>query len=125
MDIFCPAGPGVYTSAIMMDGRSARLTGPLSARAKRTMAAAGAVVVAGLAGIGVWGATHSDSYGGSRNGCVTVAAPSSTGGALMHDCGAGARALCRTAFASHDKIALLTQAQCRLAGLGPGTSPAP
>jgi hypothetical protein len=109
----------------MMDGRSARLTGPLSARAKRTMAVAGAVVVAGFAGIGVWGATHSDSYSRSHDGCVTVAASSSTGGALMHDCGAGARALCQAAFSGHDKIALLTQAQCRLAGLGPGASPAP
>jgi hypothetical protein len=109
----------------MMDGRSSRLTGPLSARAKRTIAVTAAVVVAGFAGAGIWGATHSDSYSGSRNGCVTVAAPSSTGGALMHDCGAGARALCRTAFAGHDKIALLTQEQCRLAGLGAGASPAP
>jgi hypothetical protein len=109
----------------MMDGRSARLTGPLTPRAKRTMAAAGAVVVAGFAGIGVWGATHSDTYSRSHDGCVTVAAPSSTGGALMHECGAGARALCQTAFAGHDKIALLTQVQCRLAGLGPGRPAAP
>jgi hypothetical protein len=109
----------------MMDGRSARLDGPLSARAKRMIAVAGAVVVAAFAGVGIWGATHSDSYGGSRDGCVTVAAPSSTGGALQHACGGEARAMCQTAFAGHDKIALLTQAQCRLAGLGPGASPAP
>jgi hypothetical protein len=87
------------------------------------MAVAGALVVVGIGGVGVWGATHSDTYGPSRDGCVTVSVPSSTGGALLHDCGAGARALCRTAFAGHDKLALLTQQQCRLAGLGPVGQP--
>src|SRR5260370_730344 len=77
-----------------------------------------------LAAVGVWAATHSDTYAHSGNGCVTVSLSSSTGGALLHDCGAGARALCRTAFAAHDKTALLTQAQCRIAGLGGLASPA-
>ncbi len=108
----------------MMDGRSARLTGPLSPRAKWTMAVAGAVVAFGFAGAGIWGASHSGTYGPSRDGCVTVSVPSSTGGALTHACGAGARAMCATAFAGHDKIALLTQRQCRLAGLGAQASPA-
>lgn len=103
----------------MMDGRSQRLTGPLSPRAKRTMAVGGVLAVVGFTGLGVWAGTHSGSYGPSRNGCVTVSVPSSTGGAIMHDCGASARALCKTAYAGHDKIAVLTQAQCRLAGLGP------
>jgi len=119
-----PGLTAAYTSAIMMDGRSARLTGPLSARAKRAMAVAGALAVAALAAVGVWAATHSDTYAHSGNGCVTVSLSSSTGGALLHDCGAGARALCRTAFAAHDKTALLTQAQCRIAGLGGLASPA-
>ncbi|HUK70033.1 MAG TPA: hypothetical protein VLW50_14985 [Streptosporangiaceae bacterium] len=106
-----------------MDGRSQRLSGPLSARAKRLLAAAGGLIVLGLVAAGVWAATHKDAYGPSRDGCVTVSVPSSTGGAILHDCGAGARALCRNAFAGHDKLALLTQVQCRLAGLGePGTS---
>jgi hypothetical protein len=45
--------------------------------------------------------------------------PSSTGGALLHDCGAAARAMCRNAFANTGKLSLLTRPQCRLAGLGP------
>ena len=64
-----------------MDGRSQRLSGPLSARAKRMLVAAGAIVVLGLGGVGIWAATHPDAYGRSRNGCVTVSVPSSTGGA--------------------------------------------
>jgi hypothetical protein len=108
-----------------MDGRSPRISGPLSPRAKRVLVAAGALAVVGFGGVGVWGASHPGSYGRSQNGCVTVAVPSSTGGALQHDCGAGARALCQTAFAGHDKISLLTQRQCSLAGLRPVNSPAP
>ena len=108
-----------------MDGRSQRISGPLSPRAKRMLAAAGALVVVGFGGVGVWGASHPGSYGRSQNGCVTVSVPSSTGGALQHDCGPGARAMCEAAFAGHDKISLLTQHQCRLAGLGPAKSPAP
>lgn len=88
------------------------------------MLVAGGLIVLGLGAVGIWAATHQDAFGPSRNGCVTVSVPSSTGGAILHDCGAGARALCRNAFAGHDKVALLTQRQCRLAGLGPpGASP--
>jgi hypothetical protein len=101
-----------------MDGRSQRITGPLSPRARRIAVAAGALIVVAFGGAGVWGATHADRYGRSRDGCVTVSVASSTGGALLHDCGAAARALCRTAFADHGKLALLTREQCRLAGLG-------
>jgi hypothetical protein len=102
-----------------MDGRSQRLSAPLTPRAKRMMAAVGVLAVAGLGGTAVWGVGHQDAYGPSRNGCITVSVASSTGGALLHDCGAGARAACRNAFAGRDNMALLTQRQCRLAGLGP------
>lgn len=58
-------------------------------------------------------------YGRSAHGCVSVTVPSSTGGGILHACGAAARAMCHTAFARHDRIALLTRPQCRLAGLAP------
>jgi hypothetical protein len=86
------------------------------------MVAAGLLAVAIVGGVTIWGVSHPGSYGTSRDGCVTVSMPSSTGGALMHGCGASARAMCREAFASHDshdKLALATQPQCRLAGLAP------
>jgi len=89
------------------------------------MVAAGVLAVAVVGGVTVWGVSHPGSYGRSHDGCVTVSVPSSTGGALMHGCGATARALCRTAFAGHGSLALATRPQCRLAGLGPSASAAP
>jgi hypothetical protein len=83
------------------------------------MVAAGLLAVAVVGGVTIWGVSHPGSYGISRDGCVTVSMPSSTGGALMHGCGASARAMCREAFASHGKLAQATRPQCRLAGLAP------
>jgi hypothetical protein len=62
-----------------------------------------------LGGVGVWAATDPGSYGRSGNGCVNVTVPSTTGGAILHDCGAAAQALCERAFAHHDRIALLAR----------------
>jgi hypothetical protein len=88
-------------------------------RDKRILAIAGIVLLLVLAGTGIWAAVKPGSYGSSRNGCVTVTLPSTTGGALIHQCGDGARAMCRRAFASTDRVAKLTRPQCRLAGLVP------
>jgi len=87
------------------------------------MAIVGAVIVSGLGGLGIWAAVSPGGYGQSRDGCVTVAAASSTGGALLHECGSGAVAMCRAAFEHGDRLSLLTRPQCRLAGLGPSPSP--
>ncbi|MGO9280648.1 MAG: hypothetical protein ACLP3Q_24485 [Streptosporangiaceae bacterium] len=92
---------------------------PMARREKRMLAAAAAVIVAVFAAVGIYAAVRPGSYGPSHDGCVTVQMPSSTGGALLHDCGAAARAMCRNAFANTDKLSLLTRPQCRLAGLGP------
>lgn len=72
-----------------------------------------------VAAIAVWAAVRPGSYGRSGNGCVTVTIPSTTGGALIHQCGARARALCTHAYARTDKVSMLTRPQCKLAGLGP------
>jgi hypothetical protein len=61
-----------------------------------------------------------DTVSSSGNGCVTVMIASSTGGAIEHECGEKARVLCRSAYASDDKLSRLTRPQCVLAGLGPG-----
>jgi hypothetical protein len=92
---------------------------PVTARDKRRIAVACAALVVVLAAIGIWAAVRPGAYGSSRDGCVTVTMPSSTGGALIHQCGAGARGMCRRAFAEAGEISLLTRPQCRLAGLGP------
>jgi hypothetical protein len=86
---------------------------------KRVMGIIGVVLLLALGGVGIWAATNSGSYGSSRNGCINVNVPSSTGGANMHECGAGARSLCAAAYAGHDELARLTRQQCRLAGITP------
>jgi hypothetical protein len=98
---------------------------PLTRRDKRGLAVAGALLVAGFAGVGIWAAVSPGSYGQSRHGCVTVTAASSTGGALVHECGAAAVTMCRSAFRHDDKLSLLTRPQCRLAGIDPAPGPKP
>jgi hypothetical protein len=100
-------------------------SGPGRPRRRGRLAAAGAITVAVIGGVSWWGVSHPGTYGRSHDGCVTVSVPSSTGGALMHGCGASARVMCRNAFASHDKLALATRPQCRLADLGPSASSTP
>ena len=98
---------------------------PLTRRDKRGIAIVAALVLAGFAAVGIWAAVRPGGYGQSRDGCVTVTAPSSTGGGLLHACGASARAMCRSAFTHTDQISLLTRPQCRLAGIGPAAATAP
>jgi hypothetical protein len=92
---------------------------PLTRRDKRVLAVVGAVIVAGFGGVGIWSVVHPGGYGRSHDGCVTVTAASTTGGALIHECGSDARALCRAAFTHSDQLSMLTRPQCRLAGLAP------
>ena len=95
----------------------------LTPRQKRVFAIVGGLVIVLAAVAGAWIALGPDSYGRSSNGCVNVVEPSSTGGAMLHQCGDAARAMCRNAFAHHSKLDLLTRPQCRLAGLGPPDKP--
>jgi hypothetical protein len=91
---------------------------PVTGRDKRRIVIVVAALVVVLAGVGIWAAVRPGSYGASKNGCITVTLPSTTGGGLLHQCGADARVTCRHAFASSGKVAALTRPQCRLAGLG-------
>jgi hypothetical protein len=91
----------------------------LTRRDKRGLAIVGGLVLAVSAGVGIWAAVRPGEYGPSHDGCVTVTAASSTGGALVHACGSSAVAMCQSAFSHDDKLSLLTRPQCRLAGLGP------
>ena len=108
-----------------MKGRQPNPLGEsLTSRQRRGFAVTGAIVLALAACVGVWSASDHGSYGRSGNGCVNVTMPSTTGGGLVHGCGSTARAMCRHAATHHDQLAMLTRAQCRLAGLLPtaGTS---
>ena len=95
----------------------------LSLRGKWVLGLIGVILVAVVAGVGVWSVVGKSSYGPSRNGCVTLNVVSSMGGAVTDECGAKARALCKSAFSHHDKLSRLTQTQCRLAGLAPASQP--
>ena len=107
-----------------MRGRQPNQRGEsLTARQKRALAIVGGLLIVVVAGLGAWAALGNGSYGRSADGCVTVVAPSSMGGAVLHACGSDAQALCRRAFAQHGKLDLLTRPQCRLAGIAPPGGP--
>ena len=91
----------------------------MTRRDKRRVAIFGVAALLLLAAVAVWAANRPGSYGSSRNGCITVTLPSSTGGALIHQCGADARDTCKRAYAGTDKVSQLTRPQCRAAGLTP------
>ena len=84
---------------------------------KRRLAAIGLAVALLLAGVAAWSAVRPGSYERPRAGCVTVTIPSSTGGALLHECGKRARHMCRSALARHDRLSLLIRPSCHSAGL--------
>ena len=105
-----------YTSARMvMVGHSQRLAQPLTRGQQRVIA----VVVGVLLAAATWAVIRPTSAPVSRNGCVSVVVASSTGGGLLHNCGAAARAWCQTEFARSDALARLIQPKCRRAGLQP------
>ncbi|HEY5986749.1 MAG TPA: hypothetical protein VIV12_10270 [Streptosporangiaceae bacterium] len=103
-----------------MRGRQPNPTGePLTSRQKRVLAVVGALLLVLIAGVTVWAAVNPGRYGRSHDGCVNVTIPSSTGGAILHRCGPAAQTMCRSAFTRHDRLAMLTRPQCKLAGLAP------
>jgi len=92
---------------------------PVTVRDKRRILLVCGLVAAVLVAVGIWAAVRPGAYGSSGNGCVTVSMPSSTGGALLHECGQAAKTMCQRAFGASDKVSLLTRPQCRLAGIAP------
>ena|SRR5947209_7733970 len=105
-----------------MEGRNPNRRGEsLTPAQKRVFAIVAGVLLALAAGAGVWAAVSPGSYGRSAKGCVNVVEPSSMGGAIIHQCGPGARALCRRAYAGTGRLAQLTRPQCRLAGIAPAS----
>jgi hypothetical protein len=97
--------------------------GRLTPRQKRIFAIAAVVVILVFGGLAAWGVVGHDSYGASGHGCVNVTVPSTTGGSIVHYCGAQARSFCQTSFRSSDQVSLRARPQCVLAGLGPSADP--
>ncbi len=97
--------------------------GRLTPRQKRIFGIAAVLVVVLFGGLAAWGAMAHDSYGTSAHGCVNVTVPNSTGGAVLHHCGAQARAFCQASFRSTDQVSMLARPQCALAGLSPSANP--
>ena len=79
-----------------MFGRTNPLNQRLTRKQKRTMAIVCAAVLLVFVGLGIWGSVASDSYSTSANGCINVTLPGSTGGAVLHYCGADARNFCHS-----------------------------
>jgi hypothetical protein len=92
---------------------------PVTRRDKRKMVIIGAVVLAVVAGIGIWIAVKPGKYDVSGNGCVTVNLPSVMGGSLVHGCGPKAQQMCRSAYAGQGIAVSLVRKQCRIAGIHP------
>ena len=119
-----PADSGSWIAAprlppMVMVGQHKRLAEPMSRRQKRGLAVSLAVVVLAVLGATVFAIASHDSFGTSRNGCVSLTVASSLGGTELHRCGASARALCEAAQTENDALSHELRPQCVLAGYGP------
>jgi len=105
---------------MVLVGHSQRLAEPLTRRQRRgLLGCALGLLVAGVVVIAVVLTTHKSVVPLSGHGCVSVLVAGATGGEPLRECGAAARALCRTEYARHDLLARAVQPQCRLAGIAP------
>jgi hypothetical protein len=107
-----------YTAAVPLEGHWERQHSPLRRLRRRELRAMSVVAVVLLvaAAVALYGAVH---HGAPRAaaGCVSVTAASSTGGATIHACGAGAVRLCRARAGRDDPFARSVAAACRRAGV--------
>jgi hypothetical protein len=108
---------------MVLVGHSQRVAEPLTRRQRRAMAGVAAGFAAATIVAIVLIVTLPSGIPASRDGCVSVAVASSTGGDLIRRCGAGARSLCADAYSGADgagtAVAEAVIAQCRKAGIGP------
>jgi hypothetical protein len=85
---------------------------PLSLRERRLLAIVGALIGAATIGLVAYALAAGGSSSAS-DGCVTVTAAHTTGGARIHACGAGAVRLCRMAAREDTPLARALRPQCR------------
>jgi hypothetical protein len=102
---------------MVLVGHSQRLAEPLTSRQRRGMAAVGLILVLAAIVAGVLSVTNGSGIPASRDGCLNLVVAGSTGGQVLHECGASARSFCRAEYARSDGLALKVQAQCGLAGI--------
>jgi hypothetical protein len=97
----------------------------MSRRQSRALLAVLACLAAALVAAIVIASVGPDRAGTSRNGCVEVVVPSTMGGGLLHQCGRGAVEWCASVQGQRDRIAMLVQPQCRIAGIKPAPAVKP
>jgi len=100
----------------------ARPDEPLTPGQRRGLLVAGVLAVLALLGVAVVAVVAPGAYGHSGAGCVTVDVASSTGGGVLHACGAQARTWCAGASAPGPMDAAV-RAQCARAGLATPAAP--
>jgi hypothetical protein len=83
-------------------------------RERRLLAVLAAVLVV-AAGVALYAALHHGTPTAAA-GCVEVNAPSTTGGATLHACGADAARWCQTQAAKGDAVTRAVLAACARAG---------
>ncbi len=100
---------------MVLVGHAQRIANPLTRRQRGGLALAAVVVAA----VVLWAVLRSGAAAVSGHGCVYIVGPSSTGGGVVHDCGAAARQLCRGQANAGGAFAADVRTQCRLAGIRP------
>lgn len=101
---------------MIMIGHHRRLREPLSRRQRRLLWAGVGILLAAVVALSAYGASVSTPAAG--RGCVSVTVASSTGGALIHKCGAAARRWCAEEALLSGPVAVAVRPQCARAGYG-------
>jgi hypothetical protein len=101
---------------MIMVGQAKRLREPLSRRQRRALYATVGGLLAAVVALAAYGAVAHDPSTTSGHGCVSVTVASTTGGAILHECGRAAERWCRMEAQRHGPLASVAGPQCRLAG---------
>jgi hypothetical protein len=102
---------------MVLVGHSKHQAKPLTPGQRKAMLAVGAILAIAAVSVAVLLTVTKTGIAESRHGCVSVIVAGATGGTLLRECGAEARAWCKSEFARHDSFALRIQQQCRIAGV--------
>lgn len=99
-----------------MVGQAQRLRVPLTRRQRRSLAAAGAALLAALVALVAYTTLSGGEGLVSGDGCVALTVAGPTGGVELRECGASAKQWCRQESERHGVVAALAEPRCRVAG---------
>src|SRR5271154_6018679 len=105
---------------MVMVGHNQRLAQPLTRGQRRGLAVTLVVLLVAVVVATAYGLTN---HATSKDGCINVTIPSTLGGAVIHNCGAAARAFCQTAATHSAPTSLLARPECVKAGITPAPAP--